>query len=323
MTDTPSAPDPYATADAQTKSNLATAKQTQEMNMVNQVTPYGSLSYSQNGTNPDGTPKYTATTSLSPSLSGLVDTNIGNAQSNANLEGSLLKNAAGTLSKPLDLSWGATEANLDALGRKTLDPQFAQSKNDLEQSLYNRGVTPGSEAYTYQMGQLANQQGQQYDNLYLQGHNTAVNDLTAEYNSPLNALTALRSGSQVSQPGIGTTSTPTTAVQGTNISGLIQQNYQDELASSNAAMSGLFGLGGSLLGGLTKGLSFSDRRLKRDIRLLGTWLNGLPVYAFRYLWSDRPHVGFMADEVAVVCPEAVVEGPNGFLMVDYHRAMEA
>ena len=34
--------------------------------MVNQVTPYGNLTYKQIGMNPDGSPKYEANTQLSP-----------------------------------------------------------------------------------------------------------------------------------------------------------------------------------------------------------------------------------------------------------------
>jgi hypothetical protein len=33
------------------------------------------------------------------------------------------------------------------------------------------------------------------------------------------------------------------------------------------------------------------------------------------------HVGVMADEVEKVHPEAVIDGPFGFKLVDYHRAV--
>lgn len=47
--DAPEAPDPYATAQAQAGFNQQTALTQQALNMVNQVTPYGSLTYSQTG----------------------------------------------------------------------------------------------------------------------------------------------------------------------------------------------------------------------------------------------------------------------------------
>lgn len=48
----PKAPDPTKTADAQTASNEATALYQAQLNNVNQVTPYGSLTYSQTGGQP-------------------------------------------------------------------------------------------------------------------------------------------------------------------------------------------------------------------------------------------------------------------------------
>lgn len=246
MVSSPSPPDPYATAAAQTASNKETANYQQSLNMVNQVTPYGTLNYNQTGTSSTGAPTYTATTQLSPQMQALGDSSISNAQGNANLEGTLLKNSSDQLSKPLDLSWGATESNLDALGRKTIDPQFQQAGDQLEQKLYSQGLRPGQAAYDQQMTSFNNNKNAAYNNLYLTGHQTAVNDLSQQYNSPLNALSALRSNTQVSQPGIQAAQTPQTGVQGTNIAGLIEQNYQTQQSASNATMGGLFGLGGSL-----------------------------------------------------------------------------
>lgn len=59
----PKAPDPAVTAAAQTGTNLATAQANSAMNNVNQVTPYGNLTYSQTGKNfisdPNGQQYYT------------------------------------------------------------------------------------------------------------------------------------------------------------------------------------------------------------------------------------------------------------------------
>lgn len=91
--------------------------------------------------------------------------------------------------------------------------------------------------------------------------------------------------------------------------------------TSDIAGSGFPGLG--LMGGLGSFFSkLSDRRLKKDAEFLGRLPNGLPVYRFHYLWDDGPQIGLMADEVERVHPEAVVEGPFGFRMVDYARALQ-
>jgi hypothetical protein len=63
----------------------------------------------------------------------------------------------------------------------------------------------------------------------------------------------------------------------------------------------------------------SDIRLKREIRQVGEFADGINLYRYRYLWSDTIYVGVMAQEVAEVRPEAVLRGADGYLRVDYAR----
>lgn len=64
----------------------------------------------------------------------------------------------------------------------------------------------------------------------------------------------------------------------------------------------------------------SDARLKRDITLVGRLDDGLGLYSYRYLWSDTVYVGVMAQEVALIHPDAVVRGGlDDYLRVDYSR----
>jgi hypothetical protein len=69
------------------------------------------------------------------------------------------------------------------------------------------------------------------------------------------------------------------------------------------------------------GCAFSDRRLKRDLRLLATRADGLKLYAFRYLWSDTEYVGVMAQDLLADerWQDAAVMTPAGFYVVDYAR----
>jgi hypothetical protein len=60
---------------------------------------------------------------------------------------------------------------------------------------------------------------------------------------------------------------------------------------------------------------FSDRRLKRNIKKIGTTVLNLPLYVFDYVWGGR-FIGVMADEVEKVLPEAVSE-LYGFKVVNY------
>lgn len=64
----------------------------------------------------------------------------------------------------------------------------------------------------------------------------------------------------------------------------------------------------------------SDIRLKRDIVLVGRRGDGLGLYSYRYLWSDTVYVGVMAQEVALVHPDAIVRSVlDDYLRVDYGR----
>ena len=68
---------------------------------------------------------------------------------------------------------------------------------------------------------------------------------------------------------------------------------------------------------------FSDVRLKEDIKRVGTAKNGLPIYTFKYKGdnAEQTHVGYMAQDVEKVHPEAVGES-HGYKTVDYDKASE-
>jgi hypothetical protein len=64
----------------------------------------------------------------------------------------------------------------------------------------------------------------------------------------------------------------------------------------------------------------SDIRLKRDIVLIGRLDDGLGLYRYRYRWSDTLYVGVMAQEVALIHPDAIVrDALDDYLRVDYGR----
>lgn len=69
--------------------------------------------------------------------------------------------------------------------------------------------------------------------------------------------------------------------------------------------------------GLQAASLFSDRRLKREIRRIGTRPDGLGVYEYRYRWGGPVRCGVMADEVAVIAPHALAAPVNGFARVNY------
>lgn len=76
-------------------------------------------------------------------------------------------------------------------------------------------------------------------------------------------------------------------------------------------------LAGISLGGSS--VSISDVRLKHSVVSVGRLENGIGLYRYQYLWSDQVYVGVMAQEVAQTMPEAVVQGADGYLRVDYGK----
>ena len=63
----------------------------------------------------------------------------------------------------------------------------------------------------------------------------------------------------------------------------------------------------------------SDRRFKTDIVQVGLLRTGIPLYRFRYRWSEAVYVGVMAQDVLPIVPEAVTTDAAGFMRVDYAR----
>ncbi|WP_246713818.1 tail fiber domain-containing protein [Rhizobium leguminosarum] len=63
----------------------------------------------------------------------------------------------------------------------------------------------------------------------------------------------------------------------------------------------------------------SDRRLKTDIRRLGTSPAGIPIYAFRYIWGGPLFIGAMAQDLLLIRPDAVIQGETGYYRVDYDK----
>lgn len=245
MQDSPTPPDPYQTAAAQTKSNVATATANQNMNMVDQTNPYGSLTYTQSGTNPDGTPKYSANTQLNSAQQGLLDQSNNLKSGQLGIAQQLLNSGQGAFSgKGVDLSYNGTTAALDKLSRARLDPQWQQNSEMNDAKLAAQGLSPGMAGYDAAMRNFNVGKNDAYNSSNLANYGLSSQNALAEYNSPMASYQALTGTAQPTN--FNPMSTPTTNVAGTNISGLINSNYQQESQNANAAngqMAGLLGTG--------------------------------------------------------------------------------
>jgi hypothetical protein len=108
-----------------------------------------------------------------------------------------------------------------------------------------------------------------------------------------------------------------------NLVGATANAQQAQLNAFNAQnqqnsnfLSGVSGIA-SAIPGL---VGLSDRRLKENIVQIGVLPNTLPVYSYNFIGNDKPQIGLMADEVALIHPEAVVE-VSGYKAVNYTMAV--
>jgi hypothetical protein len=72
----------------------------------------------------------------------------------------------------------------------------------------------------------------------------------------------------------------------------------------------LYSLGSAAIG-------FSDRRLKSNIKRIGTHKLGIGIYEYDIM--GKHDIGVMAQELMQVMPDAVHQHPSGYFMVDYGR----
>lgn len=335
----PTPPNPVAVAAAQTGTNIATASANANLNNVNQVTPDGSLTYDQTSTytytDPSTgqsyqVPRFTATQKLSGAQQGIHDTNVGTQQNLATLAKDQSGRLNGLLSAPVDLNNASVEGRLSELGRARLDPQFAQQREGLMTRLSNQGIKLGSEAYDRAMTQQTQGQNDAYNQLYLTGRGQAVQEKLTERNQPINEISALLSGSQVSQPNFinhGQTNIPTT-----DYAGIVNNNYAQQVGAYNSANASQQALYGGLLGAAgqvaSMGIYKSDRRSKKDIEKKGevTLANNKKAGLFDFHYKGESagapmRRGLMAQEIKRKMPSAVVDRPDGLMAVNYGKAL--
>lgn len=338
----PAAPDYTGAATATAAGNLDAARATAAANRVNQVTPYGSLTYSHNpnaATPDDG---WSVTQTLAPAQQSLLNQQNKTSLGLANLSDQGLGYVQNAMNHnitaadlPTDMV-NAGQTGQDALMAR-FQPQIDQQHKALENQLANQGIMQGSEAYDNAMRVQNQSENDLRSQAALNGisvgqnaQNQQMQLKTALQNQPVNMLNAVRTGSQVTNPTFTNTPQQQT-VAGPDMLGAAQgQNqynmglYNSQVGQNNGMLGAAASLGAAAVSSMgTWGpalLAMSDRRTKKDIARIGKMDNGLPIYTFRYKWEnpeDQFHVGVMADEVERVVPDAVMTRPDGIKMVDY------
>jgi len=332
----PAAPDYRAAAQETAAGNIDAARLATAANRVNQVTPYGNLSYAITGSDPYGNPTWTATQTLSPAQQQLLDYQNQTSLGLGRLAGQGLGYVENMLNTPFDVSklpstgFNPSQTYQEAYMQR-LAPQLQQGREQLQQRLANQGIDIGSTAYDRAMMQQAQRENDLLAAATTQGfgvgqqaRQSALQEQAYLRNEPLNTLSAVRTGAQVQGPQfVNSAQQATTA--GPDILGAAQMGYNAQMGDFNAKQAaqanlnqGLFSLGSSAM-------MMSDVRLKENIKAIGVMDNGLTLYSFEYkdevkshpLAGDGIHVGVMAQEVEQVFPYAVKTLDDGYKVVDY------
>lgn len=310
----PAAPDPVATAKAQTESNVNTGVANTVMGNANEIGPYGNVTYNQIGSQNVGgvdVPRFERVTQLSPDQQRILELNnqfdIGSGQL-ANSQVDRLKGILDTpisadnlatqradgmisapqFSKMQENDWSQDRQRVEDAMMARMNPQIERDRAALENRLANQGIRPGSEAFREAIA-LADRQtndlrlqtvlagGQEQSRLAgLDQSRLGFNNSAEAQNfsgqidarnfqnatreaelaeqmrlrtQPINEITALMSGSQVQTPQAAQYRPGTVA--STDVAGITQQNYQNQLAAYNqkvAQQNAMLGGIGGLIG---------------------------------------------------------------------------
>lgn len=260
----PEPPDPIKTGSAQTSTNIGTAIAEAGLNQYNQVTPDGNLTYAQSGqtswTDPVSgqtykIPRYTATQTLSPQAQAIKDqqdaAKLGLSQL-SNKQANFLNQYMGN-GAAFKYDTGDHEKWAMGLYDKLNADKENMATEAVRSRLVNQGLREGTAGWDAAMRAHTGGLMDARNNFLLNSQGQGFSQAQTTRNQPINEITALLSGSQISQPNY--VNTPQSNLATTDYAGLINQNYQQKLSNYNAEMAqrgammgGLFGIGGALAG---------------------------------------------------------------------------
>ena len=279
---------------------------------------------------------------LSPDQQKLLDT--GNQAkiglSELALQGTGL--AKDVLGKSLDFNQlPAAPGSATDTRTKVLDAMMARTNEDadrrerlLKSDLAARGIGTNTDAYRDALALEGRKRTDAANQAYLasgqemtrdfqtdtERRRNALAEMLTQRQTPINEIGALMSGSQVNNPfsmpgyhaNANVQAAPLFAAQNA-LSDYNTDLYNVKAAQASNLQQGLFGLGSA---GITGGMMMmSDRRLKSNIKRIGTHTLGIGWYEYEI--GGRKTQGVMADEVEEVKPEAVVMAADGYQRVNY------
>ncbi|MBO0125127.1 tail fiber domain-containing protein [Agrobacterium sp. OT33] len=135
-----------------------------------------------------------------------------------------------------------------------------------------------------------------------------MNEQYALRNQPINEISSLLSGGQVTNPNF--VPTQGQSIPNIDYASMVQQKYNADLNAYNQSQAN----SGAILGGLAGLFSLSDKTAKKDIKKVG----GLYEYRYKGEGKNAPkRIGVMAQEVEKVRPGVVRKGADGKKRVNY------
>ena len=272
----PPVPDPEKVAAAQAASNVSTGVSNSWLGNANERGPLGNVNYKVTGHHYVGgqdVPSFTKITTLSPTQQRLYDQQTAIGGQENDIAGTELGQLKQSLSTPLNYD-GLPQAPAydrqhyeDALNSR-LEPQLQRDRSALEAQLANQGVRAGSEAYREAMAlndrgrndarsqsvlNAGNYADQEQASGY-QARDHAIQERAALRSQPINEISTLMNGGQVTMPQFAQYRGGNIA--NTDTAGITQQGFQNQMgiynqkvASRNAMMGGIAGIAGAALGG--------------------------------------------------------------------------
>lgn len=262
---TPKTPDPYAVSAAQTKSNKETAEYNAVLNRINQSSAYGSMSYTQTGTDPTtGAPIYSQQTTMSPEQQKLYESQTAAQQG--------ISSAIGDTVGRLPTGNFAPNINVDDVRKRSFDsqmaqlsPEFEKGAREMEGRMSDRGIPIGAEIWNDQQGEYNRAKDSSMLAASRQSDLDASNEFQrqygnalTEYQMPYQQLSQLMGNSQsVQNPSFSPFAQSSSA--NTDVAGNVWNAYNANVAAADKKNANTMGLISGVaklgLGAMTGGLS--------------------------------------------------------------------
>lgn len=316
----PSAPDPAATAAAQGAANKEAVQESAKDTQINQVSPYGSLTY----TGEVGSPDRTATTTLSPEQQKIYD----QQNSVATGLGDVAKGLVGQVpTSPLNfdnipgIPQNYDQLRTDSSNRvyndltQNMQRDYDRSEETLRSKLAAQGLSANDEAYKREIQNFqenkntaqnnaaatAYQYGQgEANNAYNQASQTRNQDISETLqlrDQPINELSAIIQGTpalQSTNPNSSLVNTGQYTQSPVNVAGINDAAYQNQLSASGQRASKLGGTAGNLAGLAGAAIMHSAAEIKDNKEPLSEAILDKLVRLPIETWNYKP---FIADTI--------------------------